>query len=191
MPITVHVSVNDEPIAAAESSTPTRCRATQSVHSSSTRPIVESNTDDLGEGTDGEHDGDEDDEAGHRDRRGTLGVDGGCRHDGPIPAAPPSHSRHERAPPPDLRVGRRGAPVHACVRQALLALLVRSGLVVPVVTTGCSLGPIERPEFSALGPRRCAAASRPCSHHLRLLLRPTIVVTGRRPVRVPVPRRRR
>ena len=43
-PITVHVSVNDDPTAAAVSSTPTRCRATQSVHSSSSRPIVESNT---------------------------------------------------------------------------------------------------------------------------------------------------
>ena len=44
MPITVQVSVNDDPTAASVSSTPTRCRAIQSVHSSSSRPIVESNT---------------------------------------------------------------------------------------------------------------------------------------------------
>ena len=43
-PITVQVSVNDDPTVAAESSTPTRWRAIQSVHSSSIRPIVESNT---------------------------------------------------------------------------------------------------------------------------------------------------
>ena len=43
-PITVQVSVNDDPTAAAVSSRPTRCRAIQSVQSSSTRPTIESNT---------------------------------------------------------------------------------------------------------------------------------------------------
>ena len=82
MPITVQVSVNDDPTAAS------RVEHADAVSGDPVRPLELEPSDrrveheELGEGAHGEHGDDEDDEAGQRGRRRALGVDGGGRHGG-------------------------------------------------------------------------------------------------------------